>query len=123
MPGRSLREKGTGMTEARRSPGPALAVSSSLRQVSLDLRTTELGPGKRHVAKHHGAWGDGRFSGRKGCDIFLEGDTEALGKELSFLASGSMSQTHPAREPRAHSARPPSSSPPRSLASRSKSWG
>ena len=43
MPGRSLREKGTGMTEARRSPGPALAVSSSLRQVSLDLRTTELG--------------------------------------------------------------------------------
>lgn len=35
------------MTAARRSPGPALAVSSSVRQVSLDLRTTEPGPGKR----------------------------------------------------------------------------
>lgn len=75
------------------------------------------------MGKHHGAWGDSRFSGRKGCDIFLEGDTEALGKELSFLSSGSMNQTHPAREPRAHSTRPPSTLWPRPLASRSKSWG
>ena len=48
---------------------------------------------------------------------------EALRKELSFLSSGSMNQTHPAREPRAHSTRPPSTSRPRPLASRSKSWG
>lgn len=47
---------------------------------------------KAHVGKHHGARGDGHFLGRKGCDIFLEGDTEALGKELSFLSSGSVSQ-------------------------------
>lgn len=48
------------------------------------------------MGKHHGASTEGYFSGRKGCDIFLEGDTEALGKELSLLASGSVSQKHPA---------------------------
>lgn len=48
------------------------------------------------MGKHHGASIEGHFSGRKGCDIFLEGATEALGKELSFLSSGSVSQKHPA---------------------------
>lgn len=65
------------------------------------------------MGKHHGAWGDSYFSSRKGCDIFLEEDAEALGKKLSFLSSGSVSQKHPAREPWAHSPCPPGTRPPR----------
>lgn len=37
-------------------------------------------------------------SGRKSLGIFLEGETEALGKELSFLSPGSVSQKHPAQD-------------------------
>lgn len=72
------------------------------------------------MGKHHGTWGDSYFSGRKGCDIFLEGDAEALGKKLSFLSSGSVSQKHPAREPWAHSPCPPGTWPP---LSRLEPWG
>lgn len=75
------------------------------------------------MGKHHGAWGDSDFSGRKGCDIFLEGDAEALGKKLSFLSSGSVSQKHPAREPWAHSPCPPGTWPPRSPPRTQALWG
>lgn len=54
----SLREKGTGMTAGRRCPGPRPRprIFSSLRQVRLDLRTTEPGPGTRTGGLITWAW-------------------------------------------------------------------
>lgn len=53
----------------------------------MNLRIIELGL----CGKVLGVWEDGYFFGRKGCDIFLEGDIEVLGKEFGFFFLGSVS--------------------------------
>lgn len=53
-----------------------------------------MGPGEMAISQ----------AGR--AETFFWKGIEALGKELSFLLSGSMSQKHPAPKPRAHSAVP-----------------